>query len=108
MLHVSLTMYLAIGQLMWRLYGSLAEDSAPIVSNLITSDCIVKPYCVKSATYFKGFDYRVCPTIAQFGGDIDSTSSIVRAKKRIGSPSTDQGFTTASQPEGCHVPFTCT
>ena len=32
----------------WRLYGSLAEDSAPIVSNLITSDCIVKPYCVKS------------------------------------------------------------
>ena len=72
----------------WRLYGSLAEDSAPIVSNLITSDCIVKPYCVKSATYFKGFDYRVCPTMARFGGDIDSTSSIVRAKKRIGSPST--------------------
>ena len=76
----------------WRLYGSLAEDSAPIVSNLITSDCIVKPYCVKSATYSKGFDYRVCPTIARGNwrfnlsnlhfavqGNIDSTSSIVRA-----------------------------
>ena len=45
----------------------LAEESAPIVRNLITSECIVK-HCIcqipsNLPSFSRGFDYRVCPTI---------------------------------------------
>ena len=47
-------------------YGGLTEDGAPIVGDLITSDCIVKLH-VKSPViphlFLREFDYRVCPTI---------------------------------------------
>ena len=36
--------YPPIGQLMEIVWGGLTEDSAPIVRNLITSDCIDKLY----------------------------------------------------------------
>ena len=46
----------------WGLYGWFEED-APIVGNLITSDCIVKRYASNLLPSYRGLNYSVCPTI---------------------------------------------
>ena len=51
--------------------GGLTEDSAPLVGNLITSDCIVKLYLSNPPPFMRGLDCWACPTI----GAIDVLSS---------------------------------
>jgi len=62
--------------LLWALDGIISQEGAPIVGNLITSDCIVKLYVSNPQSCLRGLDYRIFPTIGAIDALISQISTL--------------------------------